>query len=71
MFEVHSSLAAKTRFEEENMLRVNLSKADKKKVRSMRAARKEVEGAVCARAGGQRIAGGSQGHCRPRAKVRG
>ena len=30
--QVHSSIAEKTRFEEENMMRVSLNKADKKKV---------------------------------------
>ena len=43
---VNTSLAQKTKFEEDNMRRLNLSKADKKKVRTLRAGRKEVTGAA-------------------------
>ena len=43
---VNTSLAQKTKFEEDNMRRLNLSKADKKKVRTLRAERKEVTGAA-------------------------
>ena len=43
---VNTSLAQKTKFEEDNMRRLNLSKADKKKVRTLRAGRKDVTGAA-------------------------